>query len=89
MLTTKPTFRGCLMTACLIGVFSKEDENGQNDKILGVPVNDPRFEETQDIDGVGKHLKTEIAGFFVNYKRLEPKKWVKIKEWGDAKLQRN
>ena len=41
--------------------------------------------EIQNIDGVGKHLKTEIADFFVNYKRLEPKKWVKIKEWGDAK----
>jgi inorganic pyrophosphatase len=28
-------------------------------------------------------LKTEIADFFVNYK-LEPMKWVKVKEWKDV-----
>jgi len=89
VLTTKPTFTGCVITARPIGVLTTEDENGQDDKILGVPVNDPRFEEIQDINDVGKHLKTEIADFFVNYKRLEPKKWVKIKEWGDAKAAEN
>lgn len=85
VLTTKPTFTGCVITARPIGVLTTEDENGQDDKILGVPVNDPRFEETQNIDDVAKHLKAEIADFFVNYKRLEPKNLVKIKEWGDAK----
>jgi inorganic pyrophosphatase len=85
VLTTKPTFTGCVITARPIGVLTTEDENGQDDKILGVPVDDPRFEEILDIDGVAKHLKAEIADFFVNYKRLEPKNLVKIKEWGDAK----
>jgi len=26
----------------------------------------------------------DSASFFVNYKRLEPKKWVRVKEWMDA-----
>jgi inorganic pyrophosphatase len=85
VLTTKPTFTGCVITARPIGVLTTEDENGQDDKILGVPVDDPRFDEIRDIGDIAKHLKTEIADFFVNYKRLEPKKWVKVKEWKDAK----
>ena len=85
VLTTKPTFTGCVIIARPIGVLTTEDENGQDDKILGVPVDDPRFGEILDIDDVAKHLKAEIADFFVNYKRLEPKNLVKIKEWGDAK----
>jgi inorganic pyrophosphatase len=85
VLTTKPTFTGCVITARPIGVLTTEDENGQDDKILGVPVDDPRFDEIQDLNDIAKHLKTEIADFFVNYKRLEPKKWVKVKEWRDAK----
>lgn len=84
MLTTKPTFTGCVITSRPVGVLTTEDENGQDDKILGVPVGDPRFEEIQDVNDIGKHLKTEIADFFVNYKRLEPKKWVKTKEWEGA-----
>jgi inorganic pyrophosphatase len=85
VLTTKPTFTGCVITARPIGVLTTEDEKGEDDKILGVPIGDPRFEEVKDIDDIAKHLKIEIADFFVNYKRLEPKKWVKAKEWRGAK----
>jgi len=49
-----------------------------------MPVDDPRFEEVQDINDVAKHLKTEIADFFVNYKKLEPNKWAKVKDWKDS-----
>ena len=81
VLTTKPTFTGCVITTRPIGVLTTEDENGRDDKILGVPVGDPMFEEIHDLDNIAKHLKTQISDFFVNYKRLEPRKWVKIKEW--------
>jgi inorganic pyrophosphatase len=46
-----------------------------------VPVGVPRFEEVHEVDDTAKHLKTKIADFFVSYRRLEPKKWVKAKEW--------
>jgi inorganic pyrophosphatase len=84
VLTTKPTFTGSVITARPVGVLTTEDEKGQDDKILGVPISDPRFEEIKNVDDIAKHLKTEIADFFVNYKRLEPKKWVKTKEWKGA-----
>ncbi|MEM3429661.1 MAG: inorganic diphosphatase [Candidatus Bathyarchaeia archaeon] len=84
VLTTKPTFTGCVMVARPIGVLTTEDENGEDNKILGVPVCDPRFEEVSEITNVARHLQVEIADFFLNYKRLEPNKWVKVKGWKDA-----
>jgi inorganic pyrophosphatase len=81
VLTRKPTFTGCVMVVRPIGVLTTEDEHGEDNKIIGVPVGDPRFQEVKDIADVASHLKAEIEDFFLNYKRLEPKKWVKIKEW--------
>lgn len=85
VLTTKPTFPGCVMVTRPIGVLTTEDESGEDDKILGVPVGDPRFQDVKDIKDAAKHLKAEIADFFLSYKKLEPKKWVEIKGWKDAK----
>ncbi len=85
VLTTKPTFPGCVMVVRPIGALTTEDESGEDDKILGVPVGDPRFQDVKDIKDVAKHLKAEIADFFLSYKKLEPKKWVKVKGWKDAK----
>jgi len=84
VLTTKPTFTGCVITARPIGVLTTKDEKGEDDKILGVPVGDPRTEEIREVGDIPKHLKSEIADFFVSYKKLEPKKWVEVKEWKDA-----
>lgn len=85
VLTTKPTFPGCIMVVRPIGVLTTEDESGEDSKILGVPLGDPRFQEVTDIKDVAKHLKAEIEDFFLSYKRLEPKKWVKVKGWKDAR----
>jgi inorganic pyrophosphatase len=84
VLTTRPTFPGCIMTARPIGALTTEDEGGEDDKILGVPLGDPRFEEVTDVKDIANHLKAEISDFFLSYKRLEPKKWVKVKSWKDA-----
>lgn len=86
VLTTKPTFPGCVMVVRPVGVLTTEDESGEDNKILGVPVGDPRFQEVTDVKDIAKHLKAEIADFFLNYKKLEPRKWVKVKEWKSAKI---
>ena len=46
---------------------------------------DPRFQEVTDVKDVAKHLKAEIEDFFLSYKRLEPRKWAKVKGWKDAR----
>ena len=49
------------------------DGEDSDDKILGVPINDPRFKDVNDINDVPKHLLDEIAHFFKEYKNLEGK----------------
>lgn len=83
LLTSYSTFPGCLVKARPIGILEMEDEEGIDTKILAVPVEkiDPRFKEIQDVKDLPEHQKMEIKEFFETYKRLEPGKWVKLKEF--------
>ncbi len=87
LLTTYPTFSGCLIKARPIGVLLMTDEAGIDHKIIAVPQEkiDPRFKEIEDIKDLPEHLKKEIQEFFETYKRLEPGKFVKIKGWEGKK----
>jgi inorganic pyrophosphatase len=76
---------GCIVKVRLIGALIVDDEKGEDAKILSVPVNDARFDGYHDISDVHPHRLREIQEFFETYKRLEPHKWVKFKEWRDAK----
>lgn len=49
-----------------------------------MPVRDPRFDGFKNLSDVHPHKLIEIKDFFEVYKRLEPKKWVKFKSWGNA-----
>ena len=66
-----------------IGVLQTEDEEGQDSKIVAVPVSkiDPSFSTVQDIEDVPQHLKDQIKHFFEHYKELEKGKFVKISGW--------
>ena len=64
-----------------------QHEEGLDAKILSVLVNDARFEGYHDIKDVHKHRLIEIQEFFETYKRLEPHKWVKIRDWKNAQEQ--
>jgi inorganic pyrophosphatase len=81
LLTTYPTFPGCVVKARPIGVIIMEDEKGIDDKIVAVPIKDPRFKNVKSIDDLNEHLRKEIQDFFESYKKLEPGKFVKFKEW--------
>ncbi len=79
-----PLTAGCIVKVRVIGALIIEDEEGLDAKILSVLVNDARFEGVRDIIDVHKHRLVEIQEFFETYKRLEPHKWVKIREWKNA-----
>jgi inorganic pyrophosphatase len=83
LLATFPTFPGCLVEARPVGILLMEDEAGIDHKIIAVPNEkiDPRFKEIQNVDDLPSHFKKEIKEFFESYKRLEPEKWVKVKEF--------
>ncbi|MCK4453931.1 inorganic diphosphatase [Candidatus Parcubacteria bacterium] len=81
LLTTYPTFSGCVVKARPIGMILMKDEAGNDDKIVAVPVEkvDPRFKEIQDIDDVPEHLRKEIKIYLEDYKKLEPEKYEHVK----------
>lgn len=84
LLTTYPTFSGCIVAARPVALLVMEDEKGIDDKVVAVPVDDPRFASVKDVNSIPEHMKKEIQEFFETYKRLEPKKWVKVKKWEPA-----
>jgi inorganic pyrophosphatase len=75
---------GCIVKVRVIGALIIEDEKGLDAKILSVLVNDMRFEGYRDIIDIHKHQLIEIQEFFETYKRLDPNKWAKTKEWKNA-----
>jgi inorganic pyrophosphatase len=81
VLSYEPLEVGCIVKVRVIGVLLVEDEKGEDAKVLSVPVNDQRFDGYRDISDVHPHRLREIQEFFETYKRLEPIKWAKFKEW--------
>lgn len=79
-IVTEPTFTGCFMEVRPIGVLRITDDMGQDDKILGVFVNDPFYKKVFDISAMPQHYLAEIENFFLTYKMLEFKK-VESKGW--------
>lgn len=69
-----------------IGVLKMEDEKGEDEKVLFVPINElTRFYENIKNYSDLPRIHTEgISHFFERYKELERGKWVKILGWGDA-----
>jgi inorganic pyrophosphatase len=73
VLMDQPTFPGCVIETRPIGIMRMIDSGDKDDKILGVPVNDPMYKDVNDIDDIPGHLLDEIAHFFKEYKYLEGK----------------
>ena len=87
LLVTNPTFSGCVVKAEIIGYLDMEDEGGIDHKILLVPAKkvDMRWEDVQDVKDLSEHQRNEIKDFFETYKRLEPGKWVKVRDFKSKK----
>ncbi len=83
VLSYAPIVPGSLIKVIPIGVLEMEDEAGQDEKIIAVPLKkiDPFWGIYENIDDIPQIYKDQIKHFFENYKTLEPGKWVKIKNW--------
>lgn len=73
VIVEEPTFPGCRVTVRLIGVLIMRDEAGVDEKLLAVPVADPRFAGIRSLGDLGRHWLVEIENFFNTYKLLEDK----------------
>ncbi|MBX6394757.1 MAG: inorganic diphosphatase [Alicyclobacillaceae bacterium] len=80
VLTTFPTFPGCVIETRVVGVLLMTDDKGKDEKLLGVPTEDPRWKHVQSLSDVPPHILDEIAHFFATYKHLEGKA-VTVEGW--------
>lgn len=81
VLSTFPTFSGCLVSCRPIGVLRLTDTGETDDKIIAVMADDPRFDEIHDLDDLSIHTKKEIKNFWDTYAELQPNKQITIMGW--------
>jgi inorganic pyrophosphatase len=82
LLTTYPLAPGILVHARPVGIMHMIDGGEADEKIIAVPVSDPRFTEILDLKDVNKHTLKEISHFFSTYKQLQNKE-VQVGEFED------
>ena len=73
VLTTYPLVPGIVAHVRPVAVINMVDSGESDAKIVGVPVEDPRFEHVKDLADVNKHTLKEIEHFFITYKKLQNK----------------
>ena len=71
VLTTYSLDPGILVPTRPVGLMQMTDDGESDDKLIGVPVDDPRWEDVHDIDDIHDHTCKEIAHFFASYKNLQ------------------
>lgn len=83
VLSTKPVVPGVVIPSKPIGMLEMEDESGQDSKVVAVPTEkiNPPFGKYTDVSDIPNEIKEDIKHFFENYKKTEPGKWVKVKQW--------
>jgi len=65
------SFTGALVEVRPIGMLRMRDEKGDDEKVLVVPVADPRYHQVAEIAHVPSHFLREVEHFFRTYKELE------------------
>lgn len=85
ILSSFPTFTGCVVDARPIGVILLNDTGEQDNKIVSVLIDDPRFQDIKDLKDLPSHFRPEIENFWKHYSSLEPNKTVEIQGWQNAK----
>lgn len=73
VLTTEPLHPGILVRVRPVGLMKMVDSGDSDDKVIGVPLADPRWAEVKDISDVNQHQLKTIKHFYENYKKLQNK----------------
>jgi inorganic pyrophosphatase len=73
LLTTYPLVPGLLVRVRPVGVMNMIDDGDADDKIIAVPVEDPRWHTVQDLDDINPHTLKEMEHFYSTYKKIKGK----------------
>lgn len=85
VISTNPSFTGCVIEVRPVGLFKMVDRGVRDDKVVGVAVKDPRFDHIKKVADLGPHFKKEVCDFWENYAKLQPSKGIKVLGWGNRK----
>ena len=77
------TFPGCVIEARPIALMRMDDDGEQDDKVIAVPEEDPRYDHVEDLADLPQQTIDEIDEFFETYKNLEEGKEVETLGWED------
>jgi inorganic pyrophosphatase len=83
VLVEDATFPGCVIEARPVALMKMDDDGEQDDKVIAVPSEDPRYDDVQDLEDLTEQQQAEIDEFFATYKNLEPDKEVETLGWAD------
>ena len=84
VLATYPIMPGILVQVRPVAIMNMVDGDENDEKVIGVPVSDPRWDHVKDLEDINKHTLKEIEHFFGTYKNLQNKK-VEIKGFSGRK----
>ena len=73
VLTTYPLLPGILVGVRPVAVMEMIDSGESDYKIIGVPVEDKRWDDVKDLSDLNQHTIKEIQHFFETYKLLKGK----------------
>lgn len=79
VLTTYSLAPGILVEVRPVAVARMIDCGDKDEKIIAVPVSDPRWEDVKDLRSINSHTLKEMKHFFETYKTIEDGKVVEIK----------
>ncbi len=83
LFTTYPLALGVLVKARPVAMMEMIDGGEQDNKIVAVPVDDPRMNDIKDLKDLYSHFTKEMTHFFETYKKIQNKE-VKIGDWHGA-----
>ena len=73
VLSTFPLFPGALLTVRPVALMEMTDSGDPDNKIIGVPVNDRRWDDVRDVEDLNQHSLKEFKHFFETLKQLKEK----------------
>ena len=71
VLTTFPTFPGCILKGRVLGYLELIDNGYTDEKVITVNSTDPRYDHIKTIEDLPEHTIDEIKEFFKTYKHLQ------------------
>ena len=83
VLVEDQTFPGCVIEARPVALMKMDDDGEQDDKVVAVPAEDPRYDHVQDLEDLSEQQTAEIEEFFETYKNLESGKQTETLGWED------